>query len=31
VLKRFDMASRNVKRLEKLWSPVKSDVVVVTA
>ena len=30
VLKRFDMASRNVKRLEKLWSPVKSDVVVVT-
>ena len=30
VLKRFDMAARNPKRLEKLWTPVKSDVVVVT-
>ena len=30
VLKRFDMASRNTKRLEKLWTPAKSDVVVVT-
>ena len=29
VLKRFDMASRNVKRLEKLWTPVKSDAVTV--
>ena len=30
VLKRFDMAARNPKRLEQLWTPVKSDVVVVT-
>ena len=30
VLKRFDMAARNPKRLEKLWTPAKSDVVVVT-
>jgi hypothetical protein len=30
VLKRFDLASRNTKRLEKLWTPAKSDVVVVT-
>ena len=30
VLKRFDMAARNSKRLEKLWTPTKSDVVVVT-
>ena len=30
VLKRFDMAARNSKRLEKLWTPAKSDVVVVT-
>ena len=25
VLKRFDLASRNKKRLEKLWTPVKND------
>jgi hypothetical protein len=25
VLKRFDMAARNKKRLEKLWTPVKND------
>ena len=30
VLKRFDMAARNPKRLETLWTPAKSDVVVVT-
>ncbi len=28
VLKRFDLASRNKKRLEKLWTPAKSEVIV---
>jgi hypothetical protein len=31
VLKRFDLATRNKKKLEKLWSPAKSDQIVVTA
>ena len=31
VLKRFDMAARNKGRLEKLWTPAKSDAVVVVA
>ena len=30
VLKRFDLATRNKKKLEKLWSPAKSDQIVVT-
>ena len=30
VLKRFDVATRNKKKLEKLWSPAKSDQIVVT-
>ena len=30
VLKRFDLASRNEKRLEQLWTPAKNDMLVVT-
>ena len=30
VLKRFDVATRNKKKLEKLWTPAKSDQIVVT-
>ena len=30
VLKRFDLASRNKSRLNKLWTPAKGDVVVIT-
>lgn len=30
VMKRFDLAARNKKRLEKLWTPAKNDTLVVT-